>query len=71
MGVERWMLLAIVWITDFALFMIIFAVSRGLAESGADSLTLGLVGGGYRATGNQRVSGTQDCVGSNCAVDRQ
>lgn len=47
MGVERLMLLAIVWITDFVLFMIIFAVSRGLAESGADSLTLGLVGGGF------------------------
>jgi MFS family permease len=47
MGVERLMLLAIIWGTDFALFMIIFTVSRGLAESGADSLTLGLVGGGF------------------------
>jgi len=47
MGVERWMLLAIIWVTDFALFMVVFAVSRGLAESGSQSLTLGLVGGGF------------------------
>lgn len=34
-------------VTDFAAFIVVFAVSRGLAEAGVESLYLGIVGAGY------------------------
>ena len=47
MRTDQWLLLAVVWITDFAAMMVIFAVSRNLAESGSDPTVLGLAGGGF------------------------
>ena len=47
MRTEQWLLLAVIWITDFAVFMVVFAVGRNLAETGSDSMVLGLAGGGF------------------------
>lgn len=43
-------LYAISGLTDFAAFVVVFTVSRGLKESGADPLCLGMVGGGLALT---------------------
>ena len=40
-------LYAITWLTDFALFLLVFVVSRDLAERGASLLTMGVAGGGF------------------------
>ena len=47
MSASHWIMLALVWLTDFTLFMVVFAVSRGLAETGSNSIVLGLAGGGF------------------------
>ena len=47
MRTEQWLILAVIWIADFAVFMVVFAVGRNLAESGSDSMVLGLAGGGF------------------------
>ena len=38
------MLYVVTWITDFAGFLVVFTVSRRLAEEGTDTLTMGLIG---------------------------
>lgn len=40
------LLYGICWLTDFAAFVVVFAVSRGLAEANSESWYLGLVGAG-------------------------
>ena len=47
MRTEQWLILAVIWIADFAVFMVVFAVGRNLAETGSDSMVLGLAGGGF------------------------
>ena len=47
MRTEQRLILVVTWITDFAAFMVVFAVGRNLAETGADPIVLGLAGGGF------------------------
>jgi MFS family permease len=42
---RRRTLLVITWMTDCLLFLLIFTVSRGMAEAGATSLAMGAIGG--------------------------
>src|SRR5581483_482619 len=42
---KRRILLVITWMTDCLLFLLIFAVSRWMAEAGATSLAMGAIGG--------------------------
>ena len=47
MRTEQRLILVVTWITDFAVFMVVFAVGRNLAETGSDPIVLGLAGGGF------------------------
>lgn len=50
MVIQRRMLYTISWLTDFAAFMVVFSVTRKLAELNAGALQLGLLGGGFSLT---------------------
>ena len=43
---QRRLVYLFTWVTEFSSFLLIFTVSRALAESGATLTTMGVVGGG-------------------------